>query len=126
MGSVSDADQGVAQVPLGLSQGVTGRVLPREPGEQGLQGAATAQSLEIANQGKGAILVPAPAESHGSIELELQQHRPALTAEFLQVSMALGAEAHRTQTGLEQIRIAEHRWQDGEMGHGHHDRFRRR
>jgi hypothetical protein len=29
--------------------------------------------------------------------------------------------AHRTQTGLQQIGIAEHRWQDGEMGHGHHD-----
>jgi len=121
MGSVSDADQGVAQVPSGLVQGVSGRILPREPGQEGLQGAGTAQPLQIANQGKGSILVSAPAKGDASLELQLHQHGPPLTTEFLQVSIALGVVAHRTQTGLQQIGIAEHRWQDGEMGHGHHD-----
>ena len=122
MGSISDADQGVAQVTAGLPQGVAGRVLPGDPGEQGLQGARAAEALQIANQGQGAIATPAPAQGGSSIELKHHRHRSLLTTETLQLGIALGAEPHRTQAGLEQIGIPKHRWQDGEMGHRHHDR----
>ena len=126
MGSVSDVDQGVAQVASGLLQGVTGRIFPRQPGEQGFQGAGPAQPLQIAHQGKGAIPIPAPTQGRVGIELKFHQHGPPITTEILEMGIPLGAVAHRTQTGLEQIGISEHRWQDGEMGHGLHDRFERR
>lgn len=126
MGSVSDVNQGVAQVASGLSQGLTGRIFPREPGEQGFQGPGPAQPLQIAHQGKGAIPIPAPAQGRVGIELELHQHGPPITTEILEVGIPLGGEAHRTQAGLEQIGISEHRGQDGEMGQGLHDRVERR
>lgn len=122
MGSISDAYQGVAQVTSGLPQGVAGRVLPCDPGEQGLQGARTAEALQITDQGQGAIVGPAPAEGDISIELKHHRHCSLLAAKPLQLGIALGAVPHRTQTGLQQIGIPKHRWQDGEMGHGHHDR----
>ena len=126
MGSVSDVNQGVAEVASGLSQGLTGRIFPREPGEQGFQGPDPAQPLQIAHQGKGAIPIPAPAQGRVGIELELQQHGPPITPESLEVGITLGVMAHRTQAGLEQIGISEHRGQDGEMGQGLHDRVERR
>ena len=121
MGSISDADQGVAQVTSGLPQSIAGRVLPCDPAEQGLQGARTAEALQITDQGQGAIAAAAPAQGDFSIELKHHHHRSLLTAETLQLSIALGAEPHRTQAGLQQIGISKHRWQDGEMGHRHHD-----
>ena len=121
MGSISDADQGVAQVTSGLPQGIAGRILPCDPAEQGLQGARTAEALQITDQGQGAIAAPAPAQGDFSIELKHHHHRLLLTAETLQQSIALGAEPHRTQAGLQQIGIPKHRWQDGEMGHRLHD-----
>ncbi len=122
MGSISDADQGVAQVRSGLPQGVAGRVLPCDPAEQRLKGARTAEALQITNQGQGAIVGPAPAQGAIRTELKHDLHRSLLTAETLQLSIALGAEPHRTEAGLQQIGIPKHCWQDGEMGHGHHDR----
>jgi len=122
MGSISDADQGVAQVTSGLPQGIAGCVLPCDPAEQGLQGARTAEALQITDQGQGAIAAPAPAQGDFSMELKHHHDRSLLTAETLQLSIALGAEPHRTQAGLQQIGIPKHRWQDGEMGHRHHDR----
>jgi len=123
MGSISDADQRVAELRSGLPQGIAGRVLPCDPGEQGLQGARTAEALQVADQGQGAIAGPAPAQGDIRIELKHHHHSSLLTAETLQLSIALGAEPHRPQAGLQQIGIPKHRWQDGEMGHGHHDRF---
>ena len=121
MGSISDADQGVAQVTSGLPQGIAGRVLPCDPAEQGLQGARTAEALQITDQGQGAIAAPAPAQGDFSIELKHHHHRLLLTAETLQLSITLGDEPHRTKAGLQQIGIPKHRWQDGEMGHRLHD-----
>jgi len=126
MGSVSDVNQGVTQVALGLPQGVTGRIFPRQPGEQRLQGAGPAQPLQIAHQGKGAIPIAAPTEGGVWIELEFHQHLAPITPESHEVGIALGVMAHRTQTGLEQVGISEHRGQDGEMGQGLHDRVERR
>jgi len=126
MGSVSDVNQGVAQVASGLSQGLTGCIFPREPGEQRLQGAGPAQPLQITHQGKGAIAIPAPTEGGVWIELEFHEHLAPITPESLEVGITLGVMAHRTQTGLEQVGISEHRGQDGEMGQGLHDRVERR
>jgi len=122
MGLISDADQGVAQVSSGLPQGVAGRVLPRDPGEQGLQRTRTAEALQITDQGQGTIVGPAPAQGDIRIELKHHHHSSLLTAETLQLNIALGAEPHRTEASLQQIGIPKNCWQDGEMGHGHHDR----
>ena len=83
MGSISDADQGVAQVTSGLPQGVAGGVFPCDPGEQGLQGARTAEALQITDQGKGAIAGLAPAQGDANLELKHHHHRLLLTAETL-------------------------------------------
>jgi hypothetical protein len=121
MGSVSDADLGVAQVALGLAQGVASGILPCDPGKQGLQGAGPAEALQITDQGQGTIAGSAPSQRDVRIEMEHQQHGPTLAAETLQLSISARVEAHRTQAGLQKIGIQENRWQDGEMGHGHHD-----
>ena len=62
--------------------------------------------------------------SAGDIRIELKHHHHSslLTAETLQLNIALGVEPHRTEAGLQQIGIPKICWQDGEMGHGHHDR----
>jgi len=70
MGSVSDADQGVAELEFGLPKSIAGRIVPRDSSEQGLQGAHPAEALQITDQGEGAIFGPAPAQGDIRIELE--------------------------------------------------------
>lgn len=122
MGSRSDADHGIAQMALGLPQRLSGRVFAGETSEQARKGTGAAQALQIAHQGQGAIPNPAPPQAHRALQLDLHEHGALLVAESPQQGIALGNQPHRSEAGFQEIGIPEHRGQDGEMGHGHHDR----
>ncbi len=120
--SAMDVELGTGQVGAGLIESLAGRVGAGDPTEQALQGLGSAQALQIADQGKGAIGLAPPTEAEIIGETNLQVDRLGLI-ETLDLSASLGLDAEACQAGGQAVGVAQHRGQDGEMGHGSDARF---
>lgn len=124
-----DLDQGSRQdcwQGSGVSQGLSGGIGAGDATDQALQGAGSAEPLQIPHQGQAAVGLAPPAEGLTVWEAHLQLHRLTVVREALQLPPPAGAEPQARQACRQQIGIAQHCGQDGEMGHGGHGRCERR
>lgn len=120
-----DLDQGSRQ-GSGVSQGLTGRIGAGDASDQPLQGARSAQPLQIPHQGQAAVGLAPPTKGLTVGEAHLQIHRLTVVREALEFPPPARAEPQAREACRQQIGIAQHCGQDGEMGHGGHGRCERR
>ena len=78
----------------------------------------SAQPLQIPHDSERSIGLAHPTEVGTLAQTHLELHRLKLARKAGQIPTPVGLVAERNQARSEQIRIAKHGWQDGEMGHG--------
>ena len=102
----------------GGTQGLLGRVVAGEVPEQRLEGTVPAEPLKIADEGKAAISQTGPAEADSLWQPHLHDHGLLVTREARQVTSPDRTMTQSLQAAGQQVGVVQHRWQDGEMGHG--------
>ena len=104
---------------------LTGRVGVGDAAQQPLDGPRAAQALQVTHQGQGAIPLATPTQGLTRFKLDPKLHRLGLL-EPAQLPTPDGLKPETLETGGQEVGIAQHRWQDGEVGHGANARFSRR
>jgi hypothetical protein len=117
-----NVEHGITEAGSGLIEGFAGRVGMGDAAEQALQRTGTAEPLQITHQGEGTISLAPPAKAEAITQAHLYLHGLHLV-ESLQLPASTGLKAEAGEAGSQAVGIAQHRWQDGEMGHGGNARF---
>ena len=94
------------------------RIPPGDLTDQLLQGVGAPESLQIAHQRKLAVGFAPPAQPGAFGQLGPQGHRLALIRKADETAPALHWQRQVLKCLNQHIFLAEHGWQDGEMGHG--------
>jgi phosphoribosylglycinamide formyltransferase-1 len=111
-------DVSAVEMAGGIPKGQLGGVVAGEAPEQGLQRAGAAEALQIPHQGQGAIGLAGPAHAQTLRQPHLQQHRLPFPGKALEIATPEGMVAKGFEACRQGVGIAQHRWQDGQVGHG--------
>ena len=101
-----------------MPQGHLSCVAAGDAAQQLLQLLGAAEPLQVCHQGKGTIALAHPAQSLPASQAHLQQHLFGLACKTRNLSTPLGRELQGLQAGGKSLGIAQHGWQDGEVGQG--------
>ncbi len=97
---------------------MAGGVAAGELTEQGLHRTGAGQALQVADQGEGAITLARPTKPEPFRQMNTQINDLPFTREAPHLATPQWLETQIPQDLGEHGFIAQHRWQDGEMGHG--------
>lgn len=115
--SGGDLDHSTSQGTAGFLQGEAGGIAPGDRTDQGTQGTGAAQALQVGHQGQPTIALTTPADPLTTRQGDGQIDLLAIIGESLQSSPPQRAEAKIQESCFQKIKLAQDRWQDGEMGH---------
>ena len=102
---------------------MAGGIAAGELPDQLLHRTGAGEALQISHQRQAAITLASPAQPEALGQLNPQAHATAFTGEAMQVASTQGVQAKVSQDLRQHGFIAQHRWQDGEMGHGQSPSF---
>jgi len=100
-----------------LIQGCTGCVAAGEVTQQPLQGQGRTEALQIRNQGQSSIGLVLPADGVTTLELHPQGDRLRFGSKARDHTAPLRPQTKGLKTGCQCCKIAQHGWQDGQVGH---------
>ena len=102
---------------------MAGGIAAGELTDQLLHRTGAGEALQISHQRQAAITLTGPAEPQALGQLNPQAHAAAFTGEAMQVACTERVQVEVAQDLRQHGFIAQHRWQDGEMGHGQSPSF---
>lgn len=88
-----------------------------EVAQEPLQGQGRREALQICDQGQTAIVLTLPTNRVTAVELHAQHDRLGIRGKARHHAAMAGLQSHSLETGRQGIHIAQHGWQDGQVGH---------
>ncbi len=117
-----EVDEGFRQPQGGVLKRLPGCVGVGDAGQQPLEGTGSTQPLQITHQSQRAIGLASPAQGQTGVQLHPQLDGLRLL-ESPQLPTPDRLEPETLQAGGQTVGVVQHRWQDGEVGHGANARF---